>query len=133
MKKPTKTLTAVSLMLNLMLLFFSSRGLAAPLAPPQPDWCCATASEILNIGSQYNPEYIARWSLSNAYNAHYSGPGGDQATCDYPVNHKCIWTWNWTNHGGLTHNALLLPTLGWMWFGPPEAWTPSNYYASIWS
>lgn len=104
---------------------------AQPPPPPiQPLWCCSTAVEILNVGSWYNPEYVARWDYANAYNAHYTGTGGDQATCDYPVDHKCIGTWTWTTVSR-THDALLLPKLGWMIGGPAGAGTASNYYSSI--
>jgi len=132
MKKPTKTLTAVSLMLNLMLLFFSSQALAAPPAPPEPEYWLTRTADYIGIAyfTGVEPHFAAFFNGGrNGTDQHYLGPGGDGATCG--SSSGCISNWNWW---GDNLNKLLVPKNGWLLNDPlwGPRWQGSNYQARLW-
>ena len=74
----------------------------------------------------WEPHYGACFHGCWGYDPHYTGPGGDGATCGY----GCIWTWDWWPGG--YDECLLTPKswLGWPSMDPDRT-TASNYNAIV--
>lgn len=88
-------------------------------------WLTATANPSLE---QSGIHFLAVWNLGSGNNQHYTGPGGDAATCG--SSHGCIGSWVWWMNPSYGPSKLGIPKTFLLLV--EERWDGSNYHADVW-